>query len=130
VSHGDAILPLTEFSEAERQEIERLAAAPTKPPRWMSLGFALIQSRAWYEWHRLRGIDPWARRDRVPAWVRAAVLERDGFVCQLCHGEVAREDVHLDHRIPYSHGGRSTVDNLQVTHSLCNLKKGARVGSP
>jgi hypothetical protein len=61
----------------------------------------------------------------IPAGVRLAVLERDGFVCGLCGQEVAGP-FHLDHVKPFSRGGRHTVRNLQVTHHECNLLKGAR----
>jgi hypothetical protein len=67
-------------------------------------------------------------REPITPWVRRAVLERDGRVCQICGGEVLpSESLHLDHKVPVSRFGRSTVDNLQVAHALCNLKKGARV---
>lgn len=36
-------------------------------------------------------------------------------------------DIHIDHILPVSLGGLSELSNLQVTHSWCNLKKGARV---
>jgi 5-methylcytosine-specific restriction endonuclease McrA len=30
---------------------------------------------------------------------------------------------HADHIVPYSKGGRSTLDNLAITCPLCNLRK-------
>jgi len=51
---------------------------------------------------------------------------RDGYVCQLCTTAVEPTDVHLDHIKPYSKGGPTNLENLQVTHSLCNIHKGAR----
>lgn len=78
-------------------------------------------------------VDPaWRRspqptsRPRIPAEVRAAVIARDGDVCQLCRRRVAADDVHLDHVVPWSAGGRHVIDNLRVTHSTCNLRRGAR----
>ena len=76
--------------------------------------------------HWQRGIDPDARRPAIPAWMRATVIERDGYVCQLCGLDVEPDDVHLDHIKPWSKGGAHTVPNLQVTHSLCNMRKAAR----
>lgn len=55
------------------------------------------------------------------------VIERDGLICQLCGGAVERSDVHIDHIYPYSLGGATALNNLQVAHSLCNIRKGARV---
>lgn len=80
-------------------------------------------------WHVLGRGDLWELRpdrEHVSAAVRASVMQRDGRVCQLCGGDIPEGDaLHLDHRIPVSHGGLSTVENLQVTHALCNLRKGA-----
>lgn len=83
--------------------------------------------KRWYEWHWARGLDPDAERRKLPAKLRAAVIERDGYVCRLCGGEVAPHDVHIDHAHPRALGGQDTFDNLQVAHASCNLSKGARV---
>ena len=47
--------------------------------------------------------------------------------CGICHGEVKPSDVHLDHIHPFSKGGRTNAENLRVTHSRCNIRKGAKV---
>jgi 5-methylcytosine-specific restriction endonuclease McrA len=57
-----------------------------------------------------------------------AILERDGLICGICRGIVAPADVHIDHVIPLAAGGAHSPANLQVAHSLCNLRKHARVG--
>ena len=46
--------------------------------------------------------------------------------CPLCGGTVEPEDLHLDHIRPWSKGGSDFPSNLQVTHGLCNIRKGAR----
>lgn len=71
------------------------------------------------------GLDRILRAPRVPIprRVRAAVIARDGLVCQLCRGEVEAEDIHLDHILPVAFGGRNHPDNLRVTHSACNLSR-------
>lgn len=67
-------------------------------------------------------------REPISRIVRAAVIARDGRTCQLCGGEIPEGDVlHLDHKVPVARHGRSTLDNLQVTHAKCNLSKGARL---
>lgn len=128
------MMPLDEFSAAKQAEIAAAVAQPTPPEQWRAYGpadspypLAWMTSRAWVEWHVQRGVDPFERkRDKIPPSVRAAVLDRDGLVCQLCGGDVEPGDVHLDHIKPWSLGGRDSVDNLQVTHSACNIRKGAR----
>lgn len=84
----------------------------------------------WLEWHRVRGIDPSARRSqgrRLSQLLRRRVIARDGLVCGLCGDEVEAADVHIDHIFPVFHGGKDTFDNLQVAHSFCNISKGARI---
>lgn len=117
-----ALLPLD-----TQHRIAEEVAQPTPPPRWRDFELCQMQSRGWYEWYRQRGIDPDRIRQKIPAWMRAAVIERDGYVCQLCGGDVEPTDVHLDHRYPHALGGLDTPGNLQVAHSRCNMRKGARV---
>lgn len=55
-----------------------------------------------------------------------AILRRDGLRCYFCGRKVKREDVHFDHVWPISRGGPHEEWNIAVTHSRCNLKKGAK----
>lgn len=129
---SSSVYPLDMFSPEHRAHIEELANAPTPPPKYLTirdehgLALAQIESRAWYEWHfRRTGRDPRLKREKTPAWMRRAVIDRDGLTCGICNGEVAANDVHIDHIRPIAHGGATTLTNLQVTHSKCNLDKGA-----
>lgn len=128
------VMPLEDFPEWKQQEIAEKVAQPKPPERWHYFGspgdpypLAAIHSRAWSEWYWQRGRQPETTRPKISPLVRGAVLARDGYICQLCFDEVEPSDVHLDHITPYSQGGPDTVENLQVTHSLCNISKGARV---
>ena len=58
---------------------------------------------------------------------RIAIYHKDKGICQLC-GEVVDfdNDYEADHIIPFSKGGKTTVENGQTTHKLCNIKKGNR----
>ena len=67
----------------------------------------------------------------------ALLRERDGDECQICHGELGPVEYswrrwsgaynplscHLDHIHPVVAGGDDELDNLQITHARCNLKK-------
>ena len=53
--------------------------------------------------------------------VRAAVIERDGYVCRYCNQAVAIPQ--LDHVFPRSRGGSSIVKNLVVSCVSCNSAK-------
>lgn len=127
------VFPLDQFPPDRQAEIARLVAAPKPPPKWLALGppdsprpLAWIISRAWVEWHWHRGIDPDGRRDPLPKGRREAVIARDGYVCGICRGAVEPDDVHIDHIKPWSKGGTHALSNLQVAHSVCNMRKGAR----
>lgn len=129
----DRVLPLSEFPAEHRERIQAQVAAPKPPARYLSVGFACdprplarMESRAWWEWHWQRGIYPETQRRSLDPVLRASVIRRDGLVCGLCGGGVEPDDVHIDHKKPVSRGGTNHPDNLQVTHSKCNLRKGAR----
>lgn len=124
---GRDVLPFHEFPSEHQAHIAEVVAQPTPPARWLGDDNVQIPSRAWYEWHWARGIDPDRRRQKIPSWMREFVIERDGLVCQLCFGPVERSDIHIDHIVPVALGGPTEVPNLQVSHSLCNTRKGARV---
>lgn len=61
---------------------------------------------------------------------RLAVWRRDGGVCQLglrCENiKVRWDDWHCDHRLAWSEGGKTTVENGQVACAACNLAKGGQ----
>ncbi len=60
---------------------------------------------------------------------KLAIFRRDKGVCQIkfkCKGEkLTWDDWHCDHIMPWSKGGKTTVENGQVSCSACNLAKGA-----
>lgn len=56
--------------------------------------------------------------------VMLKVVRRDGQLCQKCHQPVPDNEVEFDHLIPFSKGGRSTVENLRLVHRECNRKRG------
>jgi 5-methylcytosine-specific restriction endonuclease McrA len=64
------------------------------------------------------------KREHIPREVRLAVWERDRGRCVQCANGF---DIQYDHVIPFSMGGSSTVDNLQLLCARCNQSKGARL---
>jgi hypothetical protein len=60
---------------------------------------------------------------------RKAIFRRDQGMCQLrlrCTGARCDWDAwEADHRVAWSHGGKTTVENGQVACSACNAAKGA-----
>ena len=58
--------------------------------------------------------------------LRFKVLKRDNFKCCACGASPAKNpnvELHVDHIIPWSKGGETTIDNLQTLCSKCNLGK-------
>ena len=69
-----------------------------------------------------------------PAFTNADVYERDGWVCGLCSESVSPDVAYpdplsasLDHVVPLSLGGAHSLENVQLAHLSCNVRKGARV---
>lgn len=60
----------------------------------------------------------------IPPQLRKQVLERDAYRCKQCEDW---HNLHVDHIIPESKGGPTTLENLQVLCRTCNLRKGNRV---
>jgi len=59
--------------------------------------------------------------------LRFSVLLRDGFKCQACGKSPLTNpgtELHVDHIVPWSKGGETTLDNLRALCSDCNLGKG------
>jgi hypothetical protein len=59
--------------------------------------------------------------------LRFSVFLRDGFRCQSCGKSPitnAGIELHCDHIIPWSKGGKTIIDNLRTLCSECNLGKG------
>ena len=62
----------------------------------------------------------------VPLGLRWKVLNRDNFKCVVCGKSPATDfgtKFHIDHIIPFSKGGKSTLENLQTLCEECNLGK-------
>lgn len=58
--------------------------------------------------------------------LRYQVLKRDHFKCCACGASPSKDpsvELHIDHIIPWSKGGNTTIDNLQTLCSKCNLGK-------
>jgi hypothetical protein len=118
------VWPLDNFDVWKQYEIACDVAEPKPPAKWIRLVGAEIRSRAWYEWHWQRGVDPDSKRPWIDSTLRQGIYQRDGHRCLHC-GSV--DDLTLDHIHPYSMGGADALDNLQTLCRSCNSKKGARV---
>lgn len=97
------------------------------------------QAAYWREWkalhpERAREIarkGQAVRRARLAdAFVEAVdprvVFERDEGVCGICGLAVDRADYHVDHVVPIFAGGEHSYANVQISHPVCNLRKGSK----
>merc|ERR1711871_1593320 len=110
----------------------------------------LMQTNSAFESMSLKGTE--ARIDAFETTIREVLLPRSvqdtsrpvsmqqrreliqnaratGLLCGICNQELGPLDelLHIHHTIPHARGGTSNLDNLQVVHKSCNMKKGARV---
>ena len=64
------------------------------------------------------------KKQHIPLRLRRMVIDRDGLHCVYCDEDLTDKEIHMDHVIAESKGGKTTYDNLQVTCRKCNLAKG------
>ena len=66
-------------------------------------------------------------RSIPPSW-RPIILERHGHLCAnpSCRADLRQVGHHIDHIVPFSRGGTTTLENLQALCGPCNLAKGNR----
>lgn len=69
------------------------------------------------------------RRNNLSSNTRYSILERAAFKCQCCGNKPNKDNditLHIDHIIPFSLGGKDTIDNFQVLCNKCNISKNNR----
>ena len=60
--------------------------------------------------------------------LRKKVMERDNYTCQFCGRYMPDgKNIHIDHIIPVSKGGKTVMSNLQVLCATCNLRKSDKI---
>jgi hypothetical protein len=64
----------------------------------------------------------------IPAVLRRAVIARAGNRCEYCRlaQEGQEASFHIDHIVPESAGGVTTMENCALACVSCSLRKGAR----
>lgn len=65
------------------------------------------------------------KRPPIPREVVDAIYRRDGGKCVYCG---STQNLQLDHIIPFSRGGATTIENLQLLCQKCNLEKSNKIG--
>ena len=57
---------------------------------------------------------------------KRAAFERQGGTCRICGRRFSYEEMDGDHIVPWSKGGKTMPDNLQMLCRRCNQSKGGR----
>jgi hypothetical protein len=137
---GDKILRLDASADAvrcwkearENERIERMRKAEEKEKEEIAKKLIERQRRRMLEQQvRLKLIETGElfgdqhRRPFIPRDVVDAVYRRDGGRCVYCG---AAENLQLDHIIPFSKGGATSIENLQLLCQKCNIKKSNQIG--
>jgi len=60
-------------------------------------------------------------RKKISEELRNGIFKKDNYKCVKCG---SREDLVIDHIIPFSKGGVTELDNLQTLCKKCNREKG------
>lgn len=98
----------------------------------MAPGSAIITASSYEKQRVAAGRYRQSGRYRKRCWIaprsihrkmQALVFGRDGHVCVECQSD---SDLHLDHIVPYVHGGLYIEWNLHTLCGTCNSRKGAR----
>ncbi len=58
---------------------------------------------------------------------KAAVKEKDNFICQICGDKYLENELEIDHIYPHSLGGANMIFNLMTLCIKCNKDKGNRL---
>ena len=140
LSPGDVILELDATPEAlllweelqEKERAERMRLAAEREKAEIAEGLKERQRRRALEKQvRLELIDSGelfgdqSKRPPIPRDVVDAVYRRDGARCVYCG---STENLQLDHIIPFSKGGATSLENLQLLCQKCNLEKSNKIG--
>jgi CRISPR/Cas system Type II protein with McrA/HNH and RuvC-like nuclease domain len=62
--------------------------------------------------------------------IRLRLYMEQGRRCTLCNppdNHLSEHEIHEDHIIPISYGGRNENSNIRLVHAKCNLKRGNKL---
>lgn len=65
---------------------------------------------------------------RAKQFIRKQLINKNGAVCAICGKPIeTMKDCTIDHIIPISKGGLTTIENCQLAHKNCNVTKGDKI---
>ena len=119
----NAVIRKKEQDAIRRLEIEKAEIARKIKERQRKRELEKIVTQELIDSGELFGEQP--KRPPIPREVVDAVYKRDGGRCVYCG---STENLQLDHIIPFSKGGATTIENLQLLCQKCNLEKSNHIG--
>jgi hypothetical protein len=119
----EAVRKKKEEDARRRLEAEKAAIAKKLKERHRKRELEKIVMQELIDSGELFGEQP--KRPPIPREVVDAVYRRDGGRCVYCG---STENLQLDHIIPFSKGGSTTIENLQLLCQKCNLEKSNHIG--
>jgi len=65
------------------------------------------------------------RETQARDFIKRQLINSKGNICALCGQPITdMKDCTIDHIVPVSKGGLTKLENCQLAHRLCNLRKG------
>lgn len=71
--------------------------------------------------------DPAKERRAMTPKMRLAVIHADAYKCRACGAGADVAQLHVDHILPISRGGKTDFENLQTLCEACNLAKSSNI---
>lgn len=62
--------------------------------------------------------------------VRKALLRKYGDLCHWCKRRMKEQSMSIEHLVPLALGGDNSWENLRLAHVRCNMRRGAKMGTP
>lgn len=61
----------------------------------------------------------------VKKFIKKQLIAKNGAICAICGQPITNmKDCTIDHIVPISRGGMTTLENCQLAHFRCNVSKG------
>lgn len=126
----DQLGPPPMTTKAQQQEhAAAVRAARGIPPRPSARASAKAQRRNALQALKAGRVPRKARDTRqVSLDLRRQILIRDSYTCRYCLR--SKTAFHVDHVVPWSHGGRTHPSNLVTACKRCNERKGEETWEP
>lgn len=127
--YHEATLPAEEqerrriLFQQEQEEREKAEIAARIKEKYRIRQLEKIVRQELIDSGELFGDEP--KRPPIPREIVDAVYKRDGGRCVYCG---STQNLQLDHIIPFSKGGATTLENMQLLCQKCNVEKSNKIG--